>query len=66
MVLEGYVYIAGVSVLNANNHRGFLYAVSLEDLRRVSNGGEIPFRSEFFVGDENLRDRIYAIDGHSE
>ncbi len=65
LVLDGYVYIAGVSVANPNLHRGFLYAVTLEELRRLDNGGIIPFNDKLFVGDENLRDRIFAIDGHS-
>jgi len=65
LILDGYAYITGVSVGNPNFHKGFVYAMSLDDINRTENGGYLPFNPNLFVGDDQLQDRIYAIDGHS-
>ena len=64
LILDGYVYLAGVSVGNPNAHKGFIYATSLETINSAENGGFLPFNPNLFVGDENLQDRLYSIDGH--
>ena len=65
LILNGYVYFAGV---NASNQKGWIYAHSLEDLKaaaRDDGDGEVTYNANHFVGDENLPDAIYAIDGHT-
>lgn len=63
LILNGYVYFVGV---NVSNEKGWIYAHSLEDLKRAAlDDGEVTFNANHFVGDENLPDAIYAIDGHS-
>jgi hypothetical protein len=32
----------------------------------TENGGILPFNPALFVGDDNLLDKIYAIDGHAD
>lgn len=64
LILDGYIYLAGVSVANPNLHQGFVCALPLEESAKITNGGELPFKAELFVGDDNLKDRIYSIDGH--
>jgi hypothetical protein len=64
LILDGYVYLAGVSVGNPSHHKGFIYATSLETINSAENGGFLPFNPNLFVGDENLQDRLYSIDGH--
>ena len=66
LMLEGYLYLAGVSVANPNAHKGFLCAMALDEVNRTENGGILPFNPALFVGDENLLDKIYAIDGHAD
>ncbi|MBR3790051.1 MAG: prepilin-type N-terminal cleavage/methylation domain-containing protein, partial [Clostridia bacterium] len=61
LILDGYVYLAGVSVKNLSHHKGFIYAISLEDINRIESGGFLPFNPNLFVGDDQLQDRIYAI-----
>ena len=65
LILDGYVYLAGVSVINPNFHKGFVCALPLDGINRIANESELPFDANLFVGDENLQDRIYSIDGHS-
>ncbi len=64
LILDGYVYLAGVSVGNPSHHKGFIYATSLETINSAENGGFLPFNPNLFVGDDQLQDRIYSIDGH--
>lgn len=64
LILDGYAYIAGVSVGNPSVHKGFIYAVSLDELNTTENGGYLAFNPNHFVGDDNLKDRLYSIDGH--
>ncbi len=64
LILDGYAYIAGVSVGNPSVHKGFIYAIPLEDLNAAENGGYLPFNPNLFVGDNDIKDRIYSIDGH--
>ena len=63
LILDGYVYLAGVSVTNPNLHRGFICALSLEETNKMTDGN-LPYNPNLFVGDENLQDRLYSIDGH--
>ena len=62
LILDGYVYFVGV---NISNNKGWIYAHSLEDIASKAHNGVIIFNGNHFVGDENLQDRLYAIDGHS-
>ncbi len=64
LILDGYAYIAGVSVKNANLTQGFIYAVSLEEINSTVNNASLEYKPNLFVGDDNLKDCIYAIDGH--
>lgn len=64
VILDGYVYLAGVSVSNPNITRGFVCALPLEQSSQITNGGDLPFDANLFVGDDQLKDRIYSIDGH--
>ena len=64
LILDGYVYLAGVSVANPNDHQGFICAMSLERINRIASGEELPFDINLFVGDNDLKDEIYSIDGH--
>jgi hypothetical protein len=64
LILDGYAYIAGVSINDPNEHKGFIYAVRLEELDTTENGGYLAFNPNHFVGDNDLKDRLYAIDGH--
>ncbi|MBE6752246.1 MAG: type II secretion system protein [Ruminococcaceae bacterium] len=64
VILDGYVYLAGVSVSNPNITRGFVCALPLEQSSQITNGGDLPFDANLFVGDDQLQDRIYSIDGH--
>ncbi len=66
LMMEGYLYLTGVSVANPNAHKGFLCAMSLDAVNRADNNGLLPFNPALFVGDDGLRDRIYAIDGHAD
>lgn len=63
LILDGYIYLAGVSVTNPNLHRGFMCALSLEETNKMTDGN-LPYNPNLFVGDENLQDRLYSIDGH--
>lgn len=63
LILDGYIYLAGVSVKNSDLHRGFIRALSLEETNKMTDGN-LPCNPNLFVGDENLQDRLYSIDGH--
>lgn len=64
IILDGYIYLAGVSKLNPNLTRGFVCALPLEQTGAITNGGNLPYDPNLFVGDENLQDPLYSIAGH--
>ena len=64
IILDGYIYLAGVSKSDASLTRGFVCALPLEQTGAIANGGNLPYDPNLFVGDENLQDPLYSIAGH--
>ena len=61
LILDGYAYVAGASKKTADVTNGFVYAISLDEINANTS---LTYNSNHFVGDNDLRDRLYSIDGH--
>ena len=64
LILDGYIYLAGVSKSDPNLTRGFVCALPLEQTGAITNGGDLPYDPNLFVGDDALQDPLYSIAGH--
>ena len=61
LILDGYAYVAGASKKTAGVTKGFVYAISLDEINANTS---LTYNSNLFVGDDKLQDPLYSIAGH--